>query len=425
MPRPTLLAPPLHPGTTAAPAPIEQLGWWLLPAHVVLALLVLQPYFAPLHPLHPLTNPTFGGPESVSPLLWVAAALVTGLFAARPLLVGTRRDKRRSRVWVGFSMVGWGYVNMLVCLAFRSVGEQDGDAVLGMVMLGAAFGLPSAVMCTVPFALLDLPLLSAALKLDGPATFEDRDALLRMVGLHALAVCGLTYVYGALLGAELLRTDGARRAAWLLGGCGLLLVLEMSRRLHRRRRFLKRCGTHVVDRDHDLIAAVEREVQVRAAVCGYDHRERDGGRWGPHADARRGAARAPRLTPIRGPNVPGARASSGGPGTPRALSAPPRWQAQTPGPVGWAAPSATGTGWRGSLRTHRRSSAPPFPATTLRIEFAIMPDGEVVAVTATENTVSPGVGECVLAVIDALTFSPGPTGGFVRYRFPFVFVPGG
>lgn len=62
---------------------------------------------------------------------------------------------------------------------------------------------------------------------------------------------------------------------------------------------------------------------------------------------------------------------------------------------------------------------------TIRIEFVIMPDGEVVAVTATENTVSPGVGECVVAVIDSIRISPGPTGGYVRFRFPFTFEPGG
>ena len=61
---------------------------------------------------------------------------------------------------------------------------------------------------------------------------------------------------------------------------------------------------------------------------------------------------------------------------------------------------------------------------TVRVEFTIMPDGQVVAVNATENSVSPVVGECVVEVLDALTFSPGPVGGSVRYRFPFVFEHG-
>jgi outer membrane biosynthesis protein TonB len=61
----------------------------------------------------------------------------------------------------------------------------------------------------------------------------------------------------------------------------------------------------------------------------------------------------------------------------------------------------------------------------LRIEFTIMSDGSVAHTQATENTISPTVGACVVEVIASLRFTPGPTGGSVRYRFPFLFEPGG
>ncbi|MBK7778185.1 MAG: AgmX/PglI C-terminal domain-containing protein [Sandaracinaceae bacterium] len=61
----------------------------------------------------------------------------------------------------------------------------------------------------------------------------------------------------------------------------------------------------------------------------------------------------------------------------------------------------------------------------VRVEFTIQTSGAVSGTTATENTVSPAVGSCVVGIIGRLRFSPGPTGGSVRYRFPFVFEPGG
>lgn len=60
----------------------------------------------------------------------------------------------------------------------------------------------------------------------------------------------------------------------------------------------------------------------------------------------------------------------------------------------------------------------------IRVEFTITMDGRVTGTTATENTVSPALGECVVALISSMYFSPGPSGGSVRYRFPFVFEPG-
>lgn len=61
----------------------------------------------------------------------------------------------------------------------------------------------------------------------------------------------------------------------------------------------------------------------------------------------------------------------------------------------------------------------------IRVEFTLTQDGWIVGTTVTENTVAPAVGECVIAVISSMHFSPGPIGGSVRYRFPFVFEPGG
>jgi TonB family protein len=61
---------------------------------------------------------------------------------------------------------------------------------------------------------------------------------------------------------------------------------------------------------------------------------------------------------------------------------------------------------------------------TVNIEFRLIPEGSVVDVMVLENTVSPAVGACVASVIDALHFSPGPVGGSILYRYPFVFEQG-
>lgn len=54
--------------------------------------------------------------------------------------------------------------------------------------------------------------------------------------------------------------------------------------------------------------------------------------------------------------------------------------------------------------------------------FTIQPTGTVSGASATQNTTgSPAVEQCVISVIRALRFNPGPEGGSVNYSFPFVF----
>jgi TonB family protein len=60
----------------------------------------------------------------------------------------------------------------------------------------------------------------------------------------------------------------------------------------------------------------------------------------------------------------------------------------------------------------------------LRIEFTILTDGSVVNLRASVNTISSVVEACVIDVLASMRFSPRPTGGSVRYRFPFLFDPG-
>lgn len=63
-------------------------------------------------------------------------------------------------------------------------------------------------------------------------------------------------------------------------------------------------------------------------------------------------------------------------------------------------------------------------AGTLRVLFTVQRDGSVVDVVAQENELSPGVASCVVAIIDALHFSPGPRCGPATFLFPFIFAPG-
>jgi TonB family protein len=58
------------------------------------------------------------------------------------------------------------------------------------------------------------------------------------------------------------------------------------------------------------------------------------------------------------------------------------------------------------------------------VTFAIQERGNVTDARATENTTgSPGVADCVIRTISRFRFNPGPEGGSVTFRYPFVFQP--
>lgn len=58
------------------------------------------------------------------------------------------------------------------------------------------------------------------------------------------------------------------------------------------------------------------------------------------------------------------------------------------------------------------------------ITFTIQERGNVTDAKATENTTgSPAVAECVTRAISRFRFNPGPDGGSVTFRYPFVFQP--
>jgi hypothetical protein len=56
----------------------------------------------------------------------------------------------------------------------------------------------------------------------------------------------------------------------------------------------------------------------------------------------------------------------------------------------------------------------------------VLESGEVEGVRIVEDTLTPpraALGACVVRVVDAFEFHPGPSGGSVSYTFPFVFEP--
>lgn len=60
----------------------------------------------------------------------------------------------------------------------------------------------------------------------------------------------------------------------------------------------------------------------------------------------------------------------------------------------------------------------------ITVQFTILEVGTVQDAHASENTTgSPGLAACVVGAIGRLRFDPGPTGGSVQYRYPFVFTP--
>ena len=66
----------------------------------------------------------------------------------------------------------------------------------------------------------------------------------------------------------------------------------------------------------------------------------------------------------------------------------------------------------------------PTLAGKVTVTFTIEQRGNVSGAKATENTTgSPAVAECVTRTISRFRFNPGPEGGSVTFRYPFVFQP--
>ncbi len=66
----------------------------------------------------------------------------------------------------------------------------------------------------------------------------------------------------------------------------------------------------------------------------------------------------------------------------------------------------------------------PSLAGKVTITFTIQERGNVTDAKASENTTgSPGVADCVTRTISRFRFNPGPEGGSVTFRYPFVFQP--
>lgn len=66
----------------------------------------------------------------------------------------------------------------------------------------------------------------------------------------------------------------------------------------------------------------------------------------------------------------------------------------------------------------------PSLAGKVTVTFTIQERGNVTGAKATENTTgSPAVADCVTRTISRFRFNPGPDGGSVTFRYPFVFQP--
>jgi TonB family protein len=66
----------------------------------------------------------------------------------------------------------------------------------------------------------------------------------------------------------------------------------------------------------------------------------------------------------------------------------------------------------------------PSLAGKVTVTFTIQERGNVTDAKASENTTgSPGVADCVTRAISRFRFNPGPDGGSVTFRYPFVFQP--
>jgi hypothetical protein len=204
----------------ARPAPLERLGWLLFPGHFVLALLLLQPYFAPLT-REPLWSRRFPLEEPTS--AWVVAALLTAAIAAYPACLGARRTPLAPVSSVACAFWACGYATLMACAFVRGVSS---DNVWGLLASASVLGVPAAMAATVPFALLDLPAVLGVRRLHGEVSCEDNDRLRGIIGLHMLGVVALTQAATSVRDAELWLTPIGRWAsiAILIGGTGLVVL---------------------------------------------------------------------------------------------------------------------------------------------------------------------------------------------------------
>lgn len=220
------------------PARVERLGWLLFPSHFVLALWLLKPYFAPASVAE---QQTFGAADHASPLGWVVAAAFTALVAVRPFAVCTRLAGRRAEGWLAFSMVGWGYLNLLGCAALRAAGEgASASEILGTVGMAAIFGLFAALACTSVFIVLGALTLRAALALDLSRTFDSRDELTQLVSVHASAVLAIIALCDGGFARALLASRIGQLSSGALALSALWRFVRASHRIWTRRAFVRR-----------------------------------------------------------------------------------------------------------------------------------------------------------------------------------------
>ncbi len=73
----------------------------------------------------------------------------------------------------------------------------------------------------------------------------------------------------------------------------------------------------------------------------------------------------------------------------------------------------------------RELAATPSLVGRIAVQMTIAESGAVEGVHVADTTMAGGevVAACVVAVVDAFEFDPGPTGGNVSYTFPFAFEP--
>lgn len=225
----------------AREAPVEWLGWLLFPGHFVLALLLLQQYFAPLE--RGWMN--FRAPSQSCTPGWVLAALLTAAIATCPTRVSLRRVPRASLALVVGTMFACGYATLLVCAVVRVLLMMGTSR---LIFAAATFGIPAALVATLPFALLDLPVFVVARRLQRGLTCEDTDKLAGLAGLHMLAVTGLAQLATSLSDAELWQTPVGRGASMALLFGGAALVLFSGFRIAMRARFIARVRRGMVPR---------------------------------------------------------------------------------------------------------------------------------------------------------------------------------